>query len=233
MVHSLWLELAARASVPLTEAQCGRAAQYLQLLLEANERINLTRITDPSEAAIRHVGDSLTLLPYLPAGSHSLADVGSGGGAPGMVLAIARPDVRVTLIESTQKKAGFLRHAATELQLQNVEVLAQRVEEVARSDRRESFDVVTARALAPMVQLVEWCLPLAKVGGKCLAMKGQKLPQEMASAKQIIPRLGGGMPVIHPVSLRGTEHHVVVELPKSRRSDPRYPRSPGQARPKN
>jgi 16S rRNA (guanine527-N7)-methyltransferase len=136
----------------------------------------------------------------------------------------------VTLIESTQKNAEFLRQTAAALQLGNVEVLGRRVEDIGRSNRRESFDVVTARALAPMIQLVEWCLPLVKIGGKCLAMKGKKLPQEMPAALEITLRLGGGTPIIHSAALPGAEHHVIVEWPKHRRSDPRYPRLPGQAK---
>jgi 16S rRNA (guanine527-N7)-methyltransferase len=230
MSHSLWIELAGRASLALSPAQLDRADQYLQLLLEANQRINLTRITDRADAAVRHVGDSLTLLPFLPAGPHALADVGSGGGAPGLILAIARPDVRVTLIESTRKKAEFLRQTAASLQLGNVEVLAQRVEEVGRSERRETFDVATARAVGAMVWLVEWCLPLVKVGGKCLTMKGQKLPEEMPAAQKIAPRLGGGAPAVHAAALPGAEHHVIVEWMKRRPSDSRYPRLPTQAK---
>jgi 16S rRNA (guanine527-N7)-methyltransferase len=147
-----------------------------------------------------------------------------------MILAIARPEARVTLIESIQKKAEFLRRTAAALQLKNVEVVCQRVEAIGRSRRRESFNVATARAVAPMERLVEWCLPLVEIGGGFLAMKGQKLSGEMPAAMEIIPRLGGGMPVVHSAALPGAEHHVIVELPKIRPSDPRYPRQPGQVK---
>ncbi len=222
--------MAERAGIGLSEAQRGQFEQYLKRLLDANQRMNLTRIADPGEGAIRHVGDALTLLPYLPEGPHALVDVGSGGGVPGMILAIARPDARVTLVESTRKKAAFLSETASALGLENVVVLPQRVEEVGRSSQREGFDVATVRAVAPMVWLMEWCLPLLKVGGKLLAMKGQRLEEEMPAANKVRAALGGGEAVIHSAGLPGGEGHVIVEVPKQRRSDARYPRPPTQAK---
>src|ERR1700760_4728861 len=110
-MNSLWNQLAQRASITLDPAQHDRLARYLDLLLAGNEKMNLTRITDRAEAEIHHIGDALTVLPFLPAGSISLADVGTGGGVPGIPLAIVRPDISVLLIESTKKKAAFLEHA--------------------------------------------------------------------------------------------------------------------------
>src|SRR5918993_2414745 len=121
-VHPLWTELAARAALTLSEAQHAQLSKYLDLLLAANQRMNLTRITDRAAAEVQHVGDALTLLPFLPPGEIRLADVGSGGGVPGIPLAIARPDARVMLIESTKKKAAFLKSAAASLGLANVTV---------------------------------------------------------------------------------------------------------------
>src|SRR5688500_1440653 len=111
----LWNDLAARAGLTLTDDQHAQLSRYLDLLLDANQRMNLTRITDRAAAEVQHVGDALTLLPHLPPGEFRLADVGSGGGVPGIPLAIARPDARVMLVESTKKKAAFLKSAAAEL----------------------------------------------------------------------------------------------------------------------
>lgn len=227
LIHPLWSELASRASLTLSPEQHARLTHYLDLLLDANaRRMNLTRITDRSAAEIFHVADALTLLPFLPAGAFCLADVGSGGGVPGIPLAIARPDAQVVLIESTKKKAAFLRDAARELGLHNVQVADARAEEVARTDRRESFDVVAARAVGQLAWLAEWCLPLARRGGKVLAMKGAKVADELPAAAQAIRLLGGGQPVVHPVALPGAEHHVIVEIPKIASTDPRFPRDP-------
>lgn len=174
--------------------------------------MNLTRISDRAAAEIGHVGDALTILPFLPKGAHRLVDVGSGGGVPGIPLAIARPDVRVTLLESTQKKAAFLSQTIVTLGLSNVQVVADRAELAARGKLRGSFDVAVARAVGAMGQLVEWCLPLIKPGGKLLAMKGAKIAEELPAAKKTISRLGGGAAVVHPVALLGADHHVIVEI---------------------
>jgi len=229
-VNELWNQIAGRARVSLERGQHDRVNRYVDLLLEANHRMNLTRITQRDSAEVQHIADALTLLPFLPGREITMADVGSGGGVPGIPLGIARPDVQVLLIESTKKKAGFLREAIRELQLPNVAVSDARAEEVARTNRRESFDVVTARAVGTLVWLAEWCLPLTKKGGKVLAMKGAKTPEELPAAAKAIHLLGGGDPVVHPVELPGAEHHVIVEIPKAARTDAKYPRNPTATR---
>ena len=228
----LWTDLGLRANVTLTAEQLDRLSRYLDLLLAANRTMNLTRIVDRAPAEVQHVGDALTLLPFLPAGPHRLADVGSGGGVPGIPLAIARADAQVLLVESTKKKAGFLRAAAEQLGLQNVRVSEQRAEDVGRvgSPEREAFDVVIARAVGTLDWLVEWCLPLARKGGKMLAMKGQKVAEELPAAAKAIRALNGGEPVVHKTDLPGAEHHVVVEIVKAGKGDPRYPRPATQAK---
>ena len=209
-----------------------RAVGALDLLLKANETMNLTRITERGAAEVGHVGDALTLLPFLPKGPHGLADVGSGGGVPGIPLAIARPDAQVILIESTQKKAAFLGKAVEALRLRNVQLIIDRAEAAAHGNARESFDVVTARAVGALNLLVEWCLPLVKVGGKLLAMKGAKVIDELTAADKIISKLGGGPAAIHKAQLPGTEHHVIVEIPKIAATDRQFPRPPTIAKKK-
>jgi 16S rRNA (guanine527-N7)-methyltransferase len=225
-VNQLWTDLAALGAVELLPQQHEGLVRFLDLLLDANQRMNLTRITDRGQAELHHVADALTLLRFVPGGPIALADVGSGGGVPGIPLAIARPDAQVLLIESTKKKAVFLRDAVQQLQLRNVTVNDARAEEVARTLARESFDIVTARAVGQLVWLAEWCLPLAKKGGKVLSMKGAKVSDELPAAAKAIKLLGGGEPAVHPVTLPGTEHHVIVEIPKVARTDSRYPRDP-------
>src|SRR3954452_22814581 len=112
-MNALWNELASRARLSLTESQHSLLARYLDLLLEANQRMNLTRIADRAAAEVQHVGDALTVLPFLPQDAFRLADVGSGGGIPGVILAIARPDAKVVLLEATKKKAVFLEEVVT------------------------------------------------------------------------------------------------------------------------
>jgi 16S rRNA (guanine527-N7)-methyltransferase len=229
-VNDLWSDLARRANLELSDAQRQKLARYLDLLFEANARMNLTRITDRAAAEVQHVGDSLTVLPHLPAGAIRVADVGSGGGAPGIPLAIARPDATFLLIESTKKKAAFLKQAIDALELTNVSVSEWRAEDVGHSNSRETFDVALARAVATLSWLAEWCLPLVKKGGKILAMKGPKVADELPEAKRSITMAGGGEAIVHPVDLPGTEHRVIVEVPKIARSDKRLPRPATQAK---
>jgi 16S rRNA (guanine527-N7)-methyltransferase len=223
-VNPLWTELATRAGLTLSERQHDQLARYLDLLAAANQRMNLTRITDRTAAEIQHIGDALTVLPFLPPGEFRLADVGSGGGVPGIPLAIARPDTHVMLVESTKKKAAFLKEAAAQLGLENLSVSEWRAEQVGRSNSRETFDVVTARAVATLDWLAEWCLPLVKRGGKLLAMKGERAAEELPAARKAIKWVGGGEAVVHPIELPGTEHRVIVEIPKVQRTDDRLPR---------
>jgi 16S rRNA (guanine527-N7)-methyltransferase len=229
-VNELWLQLARRANLELTEAQGAQLARYLDLLLAANERMNLTRISERPAAERQHVGDALTVLPHLPAGPIRVADVGAGGGVPGIPLAIARADATFLLIESTKKKAAFLKEAIATLGLTNVSVSEWRAEDVGHSNNRETFDVALARAVATMAWLGEWCLPLVKTGGRMLAMKGPKVADEMPEAKRPIKLCGGGEPVIHPVELPGTEHRVIVEVAKVGRCDSKLPRPATQAK---
>jgi 16S rRNA (guanine527-N7)-methyltransferase len=230
-MNELWTSISARAGMTLTDDQHAALGQYLDLLIAANEKMNLTRIVDRQSAERLHIGDALTLLPHLPREQHRLVDVGSGGGVPGIPLAIARPDVTVLLVESTQKKANFLRETAKTLKLGNVSVSEWRAEDVGNNKtNRESFDVCTARAVGAMDMLVEWCLPLVKVGGKLLAMKGAKVAEELPVAGKAIKWVGGGKPVIHPADLPGADHHVIVEIPKIDRTDRRYPRAASVAK---
>jgi 16S rRNA (guanine527-N7)-methyltransferase len=221
----LWTDIAARADLVLSESQHDQLNRYLDLLSEANQRMNLTRITDRTAAEVQHIGDALTVLPLLPKGSINLADIGSGGGVPGLPLAIARPDARVTLIESTKKKAVFLKQTAASLGLTNVTVLDQRVEDVGHSINREKFDVAVVRAVATMDWLAEWCLPLLKKGGKMLAMKGQRITEELPIAAMAIRRLGGAPAIVHPIELPGSEHRVIAEIVKVQPTDALFPRS--------
>ncbi len=231
MANPLWSELAARAGIFLAGAQEQDLHRYLDLLLAANQRMNLTRIIDRAQAELLHVADAMTLLTFLPKSSHRLADVGSGGGVPGMVLAILRPDVHVVLIESTKKKARFLAETVEALALSNVHIEALRAEEVGRSKMRESFDVVTARAVATMDVLAQWLLPLAKIGGSVLAMKGTAVEQELADARRVIGLAGGGEAKILSADLPGTSHNVVkIEKVAATRSE--YPPSATAGKPK-
>jgi 16S rRNA (guanine527-N7)-methyltransferase len=178
----------AEIGVSLDAAVIDRLGDYLARLLAMNEQMNLTAIRDPAEAWERHILDALTLVPLLaelPADAR-LVDVGSGGGVPGIPVAIARPALRVTLVEATQKKAAFLSAVAEALGLANVSVRAERAEQLAAGDLRGTFDAVTARAVGRLATLVPLTVPFARPGGLVLLVKGQRADEELAEASRVL-----------------------------------------------
>ena len=199
--------------------------EYLALLLDANTRFNLTSVTDPDEAWTRHILDSLTLLPFLhSAQATSAIDVGSGGGLPGVPLAIALPEVQVTLLEATGKKARFLEEVAHKLGLRNVRVVNQRAESAGQDPaHRERYDIVIARAVGKLPVLLELTVPFAKVGGNVLAMKGEKAAQEITESKQTLHMLHARV-----AESAHTPGGVIVVIEKQRKTPGKYPRAPGE-----
>lgn len=178
----------AELGVTLSSAQVEGLGAYLARLLAMNEHMNLTRITDPAEAWTRHVLDSLTLLPHMKDAGGRLIDVGSGGGVPGIPLAIARPDLAVTLLDATEKKVAFLSAVAASLALSNVKAIAGRAEKLAAKELKGGFDVVTARAVARLVELIPWTVPFARRGGRILLIKGERAEEELAEAGSVLKR---------------------------------------------
>lgn len=219
-------EVLAAQGVALEPGDGQRLQRYLALLLEANERFNLTAIRDAGEAWTRHVQDSLTLVPFIvSAEAKTLIDVGSGGGLPGIPLAIALPNVQVTLLEATGKKAAFLRETAAALELANVRVVAERAETVGQDHIgfRERFDVATSRAVGRLSVLLELTVPLVRELGHVLAIKGEQAAAEVAEAKRALHLLHS-----HCVDTVRTPTGTVVVIQKQRKTARLYPRLPGE-----
>lgn len=171
------------------------------------------------------IEDGLVLLDHL-AGARTVVDVGSGAGLPGLPLKMARPDLRLTLIEADRDKAAFLVHACAVLGLDGVEVIARRAEEAGHDPRlREAFDVAVARALAPLPALVELCLPLVRIGGRLLAQK--TVGEDVEGAGRAIEILGGELVGVHASPSAARREGTVVEIRKARPTPPAYPRRPG------
>jgi 16S rRNA (guanine527-N7)-methyltransferase len=219
------------SSLELPAGFLDRAEAFVALLLEANGGLNLTRVVEPMDVARLHLLDSLAALPIIDAmAPRSACDLGSGGGVPGVVLAVARPDVEWVLVDSARKKADAMRSFAEALELPNVSIVAERAEVMGRDPRyRESFDLVTARACAPLPVLVEHALPLLRVGGSVLAWKGRISDDELRSGAAAASQLGGGEPVVHATDFEALGDHRFVVVPKEAPAPDRFPRRPGDA----
>jgi 16S rRNA (guanine527-N7)-methyltransferase len=203
-----------------------KIGEFLSLLLEANTRFNLTAVTDPDEAWVKHVFDSLTLLPYvLSAEAGHVIDVGSGGGLPGVPLALTMPEVDFTLLEATGKKADFLRDVAERMDLANVDVISDRAETIAHDceNHREQYDLVVARAVGRLVVLAELAVPLVRVGGHVAAIKGAKAVKEIEEAAEALRLLHSEV-----VETTRTPTGTIVLIEKLRRTAKLYPRRPGE-----
>lgn len=195
-----------------------------RLLQQANERMNLTAITDDAGIAYLHVADCLMAEAYLPAGAR-LADVGCGGGFPTLPLAIARPDLAITAIDSTAKKLGFVSETAAALGLCGVSTLPARAEAVGRGPLRGGFDAVCARAVAALPVLLELCVPLLKCGGRFVALKGKTGGQELAQAKGALSALGCSARMVE-YTLQGPSPQArsLIIVTKEEKTAPVYPR---------
>lgn len=200
---------------------------FAAFLLETNRHTNLTGTRDPEQLWERHVLDSLMLLPLLPTQGRWI-DLGSGGGFPGIPLAILRPDLHLVLVESTGKKARFLEQAVVRAALPHVTVLADRSETLARNPAyREQFDLSTARALAPLPILIELALPFLRPGGVLLAMKGRRAAEEIEASDHALEELQGEITGFHLYQDSGGEEACVIEITKQAPCPADYPRGPG------
>lgn len=220
--------------ITLTENQYEQFQKYFELLAEWNEKMNLTAITDESGVALKHFADSLSLLNFvdIPQNS-SIADVGTGAGFPGVVLKIARPDIKLTLIDSLNKRLVFLGEVCAQLGIE-AELIHSRAEDGARDEKlRESFDFAVSRAVARMNVLSEYCLPYVKVGGAFCAMKGAQANEEFKESLNAINTLGGKLEKKYFFELpeNGGERAIAV-VRKVKNTPQKYPRQSGKIKAK-
>jgi 16S rRNA (guanine527-N7)-methyltransferase len=214
----------------LQPAQVLLFQRYADELAAWNSRLSLTAITSPKDVQVKHFLDSLTCLQAIPPGFSvkRLLDVGSGAGFPGVPLKIYCPEVQLTLMEATSKKAEFLRQLVDVLGLQRVEVVADRAETLGQQAAyREQFDLVVARAVAEMAVLAELCLPFCRVGGLFVAQKKAGILAEMRAATGALEELGGQLQAVVPVHLPGVEPRQLLVVRKVAATPARYPRRPG------
>jgi 16S rRNA (guanine527-N7)-methyltransferase len=223
---------ASRLGIDLTPAQMDRFQTYYQELTDWNSRMNLTAITDYEEVQLKHFLDSLTVAPALPqpqSPDFRLIDVGSGGGFPGLPLKIAFPQLQLVLLESTNKKADFLRHIVKILSLEGVSVITGRAEETAHlPDYRERFDAAVARGLAEMNILAELTLPFCIVGGHLIAHKKGDIDNELSQSLKAIEILGGRLIEVKSVNLpEFNDKRFLVIVEKVADTPLRFPRRSG------
>lgn len=217
--------------IPLTDKKMEQFEQYLELLQEWNEKINLTAITQREEVYLKHFYDSITAGLYVDftKGVQSLCDVGAGAGFPSIPLKIAFPELEVTIVDSLNKRIQFLTLLVDTLGLENVHLYHDRAETFGQNKKfRETFDYVTARAVARMSVLSELCLPLVKKGGMFIAMKAASSEEEMKDSKKAIATLGGKFKEEFSFELpnEAGERHILL-IDKKKETPNKYPRKPG------
>jgi len=217
------------AGFEFTERQLWQFTRYYELLVETNKVMNLTAITEPEEVAVKHFIDSLLAYDVKNFEGKSLADVGTGAGFPGVPLKIYCPSLKVTLIDSLSKRLKFLQQVIDELELGNISCVHLRAEDAGRNKiYREKFDLVTARAVARLSVLSEYCLPLVKKDGMFVALKGSKFAEEIEEGKAALKILGGKLLSAEPVKLPGLDDgRAIIKIAKIKASPAQYPRKAG------
>lgn len=223
-------ESAEKFNIILDEKQLEQFKKYMKMLVSCNEKMNLTAITEKNEVLLKHFLDSMTLISSgkLKNGA-TLIDIGAGAGFPSLPVKIARPDLKVTMLDSLNKRVNFLSDVITELGLSGIEALHSRAEDGGRSGFRESFDIATARAVADLAVLAEYALPFIKVGGYFIAMKGTAPEEEINGAKQSIKVMGGKIEEVKEIHIdEGNLNHTLVIIKKTEKTPSKYPRKAGK-----
>lgn len=220
----LFVEETKKLGINFTEEQLSKLEKFYELLISWNEKMNLTRITEKTEVYLKHFYDSLTLSKVIDLNKElTLCDVGSGAGFPGIVLKIAFPNLKITLIDSLQKRVNYLNEIIKYLELSNIEAIHTRAEDYAKNNR-EKYDVVTARAVANLKMLSELCIPMIKVNGYFIAMKAN-IEEELEESKEILFKLNSKIEKIETFSLPIEDSiRNIIKVVKINKTNPIYPR---------
>ena len=232
MEHSTFneglLEKASVLGVRFSVEQMEQFYKYMNLLIEWNEKMNLTAIIEPSEIILKHFIDSITILKDIKDGS-TVVDVGTGAGFPGIPLSIMNPTLKITLVDSLNKRLIFLQEVIKELNLKKVELIHARAEEFGRNKKyREKFDIATSRAVANLATLSEYLLPLVKINGQAISMKAGNASQEIEEAQKAIKTLGGHINRIDEFYLPQTDiARTIIIIDKIKETPNQYPRKAG------
>lgn len=211
--------------VTLDSQAFSRLDKYAEMLVETNKQFNLTAITEPDDVTVKHFADCLALFKYVNIPENAkIIDVGTGAGFPGLVLLLSRPDIKMTFLDSTKKKLGFIQNVLTETNV-TAEILHARAEEAGqKAEYREKFDFATARAVANLTNLSEYCLPFVKVGGTFISMKSASADEEIGEAKKAVGILGGKLCEDNLFDLVENTPRRILILKKISQTPTRYPR---------
>lgn len=221
-------EMQKKLTIKLSVEQLEKFYSYMSLLLEWNEKMNLTAITEPNEIILKHFIDSLTILNEINNNS-KVVDVGTGAGFPGIPLSIANESLKITLVDSLNKRLIFLQEVIDKLELKNIEIVHSRAEDFGQNKKyRESFDIATSRAVANLSTLSEYLIPLVKINGKCICMKASDVEEEINQAKNAINVLGGTIEKIEEFKLPESDiGRTIIIINKQKQTPKKYPRKAG------
>ena len=216
-------------NIDVTDEQLSKFSLYYEMLIEWNEKMNLTSITDKEEVIYKHFLDSSALIKYCDISGKKILDVGTGAGFPGIVLKILNPECSVTLLDSLAKRITFLNEVITQLQLDNIVAIHGRAEDYANNKLyREKYDIVTSRAVANLSTLSEYCIPFTKVNGYFIPYKSGNIDEEIDNAKRALHLLGGSFEKVEKFTLPNTEFDRSLLFIKKVKGTPRqYPRKAG------
>ncbi|TKD67654.1 16S rRNA (guanine(527)-N(7))-methyltransferase RsmG [Pseudalkalibacillus hwajinpoensis] len=223
-------ELLLEKGISLSPLQLQQFQTYYEVLVEWNEKMNLTAITEKEEVYEKHFFDSImAAFSFDFSSNYHICDVGAGAGFPSLPIKICFPHLKITIVDSLNKRIGFLEHLSSELNLENVSFFHDRAELFGKNkSHRESYDVVTARAVARMSVLGELCLPLVKQNGYFVALKGPNVEEELDTGKQAIKMLGGEVEKLDTLTLPGEKsERNIVTIKKVKTTPKKYPRKPG------
>ena len=224
---NIFKEKSKKTNINISDENIEKLYKYMNILLEWNNKMNLTAITDEKDIIVKHFLDSLTILEYIKENS-TIIDIGTGAGFPGIPIAI-NSNAKITLVDSLNKRVNFLNEVKNQLNLENINNIHGRAEEIGKQkEHREMYDIAVSRAVAPMNILLEYLLPLVKVGGICICMKGPNVNEELEFSKKALKELGGK--IKNNINIKFEDESIkrnLVFIEKIKKTPNKYPRKPG------
>lgn len=225
---NLMKEYGKEIQIKFTEEQLQKFYKYMNMLIEWNKKINLTAIIEPKEIILKHFMDSLTILKYVN-DNEKMLDVGTGAGFPGIPIKIMNSNIEITLLDSLNKRINFLNEVINKLELKNISAIHSRIEDYGKNNKyREKYDIVTSRAVANLATLSEYMLPMLKIKGKSICMKGSDIKEEVKNSKRAIDILGGEIVNIEELVLpKSDNRRNLIIIEKKKNTPLKYPRKAG------